>query len=299
MSSTRLQRSLRTTAIGLVLNGVLAVVKLVAGVAGHSMALVADAIESFADLASSLVVWAGVVWAHQPPDAEHPYGHGKAETLAAAAVAVLLLGAAIVIVIEAALNVNAPHIPPAPFTLFVLLGVILIKEGLFRFVNRVGDELDSSALLADAWHHRSDAMTSAAVALGISIALVGGPGYEVADDWAALFAAGVIAWNGCRLLLPVMRELMDAAPQGELLNQARDTARAVAGVRGVEKCLARKMGYQYFLEMHVEVDGELSVAAAHEVAHRVKDGIRARLPQVRDVTIHIEPYPPVVAARRP
>lgn len=290
MKETRVQKSVRATAAGLVTNAVLACIKLAAGILGNSYALIADAIESWADIANSVIVWRAVVIAERPADADHPYGHGKAETLAAAAVSVLLLGAAVLIFVQSLREVFTPHHAPAPFTLYVLLGVVLVKEALFRFVVRVGSDVDSGAVKADAWHHRSDAITSAAAALGISVALVGGDAYKSADDVAAIFAAGIIAWNGYRLLKPAVGELMDAAPQEDIADKARAVALGVEGVRGVEKCLARKMGYWYLLDMHVEVDGSLSVAAAHRLAHEVKDGIRARIPRVSDVTIHIEPF---------
>src|SRR5258706_8683591 len=188
MKPTRLQRSVRATVIGLSTNVVLAIVKLLAGIFGRSYALIADAIESMADAASSIIVWRAVVIAEKPADKEHPYGHGKAETLATAAVAVMLIGAALLIFSRSLKEILTPRHAPAPYTLFVLLGVILIKEGLFRFVGRVGEEVESGAVKADAWHHRSDAITSAAAALGISIALVGGDGYQSAADWAAIFA---------------------------------------------------------------------------------------------------------------
>jgi len=274
-----------------VTNAILACVKLTAGVFGHSYALIADSIESFADIAGSIIVWRGVAIANRPADTDHPYGHGKAETLAAAAVAVMLMVAALLIVVQSVKEILAPHHAPAPYTLFVLLAVVLVKEGLFRFVGRVGQEIESAAVAADAWHHRSDAITSAAAALGISIALVGGEAYESADDWAAIFAGGIIAWNGFRLLRPSVRESMDAAPQSDVVNRATAIALGVEGVRGVEKCLARKMGYDYVLDMHVEVDGTLQVTAAHELAHVVKAEIQSRLPRVREITIHIEPFP--------
>jgi cation diffusion facilitator family transporter len=285
--------------LGLAVNAVLAGVKLTAGILGNSYALIADAIESFADIASSIIVWRGVVIAERPADADHPYGHGKAETLAGAAVSVMLLGAATLIFGQSLKEILTPHHAPAPFTLFVLLGVVLVKEALFRFVSRVGGEVDSGAVKADAWHHRSDAMTSAAAALGISVALVGGDDYRSADDVAAVFASFIIGWNGWRLLRPAVGELMDATPGGDVAERATAIAQGVAGVKGVEKCLARKMGYGFLLDMHVEVDGSLTVAAAHQLAHKVKDAIRAELTRVNDVTIHIEPYRPsgLVAAR--
>ena len=292
MKPTRLQRSVRATVLGLSVNVVLAITKLLAGIFGRSYALIADAIESMADGISSIIVWRGVVIAEKPADREHPYGHGKAETLATAAVSIMLVGAALLIFSQSVKEILTPHHAPAPYTLLVLLGVILIKEGLFRFVGRIGDEVESGAVKADAWHHRSDAITSAAAALGISIALVGGDDYKSADDWAAMFAAVIIGFNGFRLLRPALDELMDAAPKENIVDMAQVIALQVEGVRGVEKCFARKMGHGYWLDMHVEVDGQLTVAVAHGVSHTVKDAIRAKLPRVLDATIHIEPYAP-------
>lgn len=286
---TRLKRSLRATFVGLGVNALLAAGKLFAGIAGHSHALVADAVESLADIFTSLVVWRGLVVASAPADADHPYGHGKAEPIAAALVATMLLLAAVGIAIKSVQEIIAPHHGPAPFTLAVLLGVVVIKEAMFRFVFREGNSVDSTVVRSDAWHHRSDAITSLAAAIGISIALVGGKGYEAADDVAAIVAAGIIAWNGWRLLRPALDELMDAAPSHAVSAEIRAIAGRVSGVAGVEKCFVRKMGYHYFVDMHVEVDPEMSVQRAHDIAHLVKDKIRGELPAVHDVLIHIEP----------
>jgi len=149
--------------------------------------------------------------------------------------------------------------------------------------------VDSSAVRTDAWHHRSDAITSLAAAIGISVALIGGKGYESADDVAAIVAAAIIAWNGCRLLRPAMSELMDRAPSREMIERIRRIAQAVPGVEAVEKCLVRKMGYNYYVDMHVEVDPQMTVQRSHEIAHDVKDQIRSRIDAVRDVLVHIEP----------
>jgi cation diffusion facilitator family transporter len=292
MTTTRLQHGLRATAAGLATNGLLAVVKLVAGIVGHSYALIADAIESTADIFSSLIVWRGMVVADRPPDKDHPYGHGRAETLAAAAVALMLLAAAAIILYQSVVEIIEPHESPAPFTLLVLLGVVLVKEGLFRFVGGIGREIESQAVQTDAWHHRSDAITSAAAALGIGISLVGGPRFSTADEWAAVFASGIIAFNGWRLLRPPLRELMEAEPKEDVAGRARTIAQQVTGVHGVEKCFARQLGYGYLLDMHIEVDGVMPVQQAHELAHQVKDAIRTQLPRVREVTIHIEPFAP-------
>ncbi len=292
MTTLRLKHSLRATAAGLATNGLLAIIKLVAGIVGHSYALIADAIESTADVFSSVIVWRGMVIADRPADAGHPYGHGRAETLAAAAVSVMLLGAAALILYQSVREILHPHQMPAPFTLFVLLGVVLVKEGLFRFVDGIGSEIESPAVTTDAWHHRSDAITSAAAALGIGLSLVGGPRFATADEWAAIFASAIIAFNGWRLLRLPLAELMEAEPQGDVAGQARAIALQVAGVQGVEKCFARQLGYGYLLEMHLEVDGTMPVRQAHDLAHEVKETIRTKFPRIRDVTMHIEPFSP-------
>lgn len=285
----RLQRSLRATFMGLAVNAVLTGAKFAAGIAGHSHALVADAVESLGDIFSSIIIWRALIVAAEPADEDHPYGHGKAEPLAAAIVSTMLLLAAGWIVLSAVRAVAQPHPAPAPFTLLVLGAVIVIKEGLFRFVRREAASVQSSAVRTDAWHHRSDAITSLAAATGISVALIGGKGYEAADDVAAIVAAGVIAWNGWRLLRPALDELMDTAPNPEVVRQVRRVAEAVPGVARVEKCLVRKVGYDYFVDIHVEVDPQMTVQRSHEIAHDVKDKIRGQIPAVRDVLVHIEP----------
>lgn len=289
MPPSRLQRSLRATFIGLTVNTLLAAAKMLAGIFGHSHALIADAVESLADVFSSIIVWRGVVVAAEPPDEDHPYGHGKAEPIAAAVVSAMLLIAAIWIVAGALMAIAEPHPAPRPFTLIVLIAVIVLKESLFRFVMREAQSVDSSIVATDAWHHRSDAITSFAAAIGITIALVGGKGFESADDWAAIAAACVIAWNGWRLFRPALNELMDRSPNKEVVDHIRQVAGAVPGVVHVEKCLVRQMGYQYFVDMHVEVDPEMTVRRSHEIAHEVKDNVRAQVPRVKDVLIHIEP----------
>lgn len=285
----RLQRSLRATFTGLAVNATLAMAKLLAGIFGHSHALIADAIESLADVFSSLIVWRALVVAAEPADEDHPYGHGKAEPIAAAVVASMLLLAATWIFVGSLHEIRAPHLSPAPFTLIVLIVVILVKETLFRFVLRESMSVESSAVRSDAWHHRSDAITSAAAFIGISIAVLFGKGYEAADDWAAIAAACVIAWNGWRLLRPALNELMDRSPNREIIERIRRIASITPGVGAVEKCLVRKMGYQYFVDMHVEVDPQMTVQRSHQIAHEVKDKVREGLPNVRDVLVHIEP----------
>jgi cation diffusion facilitator family transporter len=285
----RQRRSVNATVLGLVVNALLAAAKTAAGVVGHSQALIADGIESFADVVSSLMVWRGVVVAAEPADAEHPYGHGKAEPLAAIGVTMMLIGAAFWISIQSVHQILVPHETPAAWTLAVLVVVIVAKEALFRFVRNEALALENTAVHTDAWHHRSDAITSLAALIGIAVAVAGGPGYEAADDFAALIAAAIIAWNGLRLVGPAMNELMDASPDLSLTERVRAEAGATPGVEGIEKCLIRKMGGRYFVDMHVEVDPQMTVDRAHLIAHEVKDRVRAKLPQIQDVLVHIEP----------
>jgi cation diffusion facilitator family transporter len=287
--TARLKRSLRATFLGLAVNVALTVAKFLAGILGHSQALIADAVESLADIFSSIIVWRGLVVAETPPDEDHPYGHGKAEPLAAAAVSVMLLLAAGMIAFHSLAGIIEPRVAPSPWTLIVLIGVIALKETLFRFVLRESEMVSSSAMETDAWHHRSDAITSAAAFIGISIALIGGKGYETADNWAALAAACVIAWNGWRLLRPAFNELMDRAPDRQLIEQIRSISKTIPGVDDIDKCHVRKMGYQFFVDIHVVVNPQMTVERSHGIGHDVKDKLRGEIPAVRDVLVHIEP----------
>lgn len=293
------RRGIRLAVAGMVVNILFAVAKLTAGVVGHSYALVADAVESFADVFGSIVVWGGLHIAAKPADHEHPYGHGKAEPLAGLFVAILILAAGAGVAFQAVRELLTPHHAPAPFTLGVLIAVVVAKETLHRILKRAGGEMGSSAVLADSWHHRSDAITSAAAAVGIAVAVWGGPDYAAADDWAALFASGVIILSGLRLARTPLSELMDEQPT-DLIRRVRETAAEVPGVADVEKVFARKSGLAYWVDMHLEVDPEMSVREAHAIAHEVKDAVRERVPQVADVLIHVEPLgEPAPARPRP
>jgi cation diffusion facilitator family transporter len=289
MSADRLQRSLRATFLGLAVNVLLTAGKFLAGILGHSQALIADAVESLADIFSSIIVWRGLVVAEKPADEEHPYGHGKAEPLAAAIVSAMLLLAAGLIAYHSLQGINEPRLAPSAWTLILLVMVIVLKETLFRFVLHEAAHVESSAVKTDAWHHRSDAITSAAAFIGITIALAGGKGYEHADNWAALVAACVIAFNGWRLLRPAFNELMDRSPERETVDEIKKIAATIPGVDSVEKCFVRKMGYHLFVDMHIEVDPQMTVVRSHEIAHAVKDKIREAMPNVSDVLVHIEP----------
>lgn len=288
----RIHRGIRTAQAGLLVNAALAVVKLIAGLLGNSYALVADAIESTADVFSSLVVWGGLHLASRGADEEFPFGYGKAEPLAAAVVGVMLIGAAVAVAIQAVREILTPHHTPAPFTLAVLVGVILVKELLFRRVLDVGQELGSTAVRADAWHHRSDAITSAAAFVGISVALLGGPGWEQADDWAALVASGVILVNAIAVLRPAVADLMDRAPDAAVGQRIADAAGAVPDVCAVEKLAVRKHGLSFYVDIHVHADPAMSLHDAHELSGRVKGAILAQVPAVAGVLVHMEPFEP-------
>lgn len=276
--------------MGIVLSAILVVIKLLAGHFGHSYALIADATESGADIISSGLLWFALRISLKKPDGEHPYGHGKAEPIAAVGVSLFLIATAVWIAYHAVEFINTPHEMPHAFTLWVLVGIIAAKELMFRYVRSVGRKIDSEAVRADAFHHRSDAITSVSAFIGISIALIGGPGYEVADDWAALVASVLIFYNAVKIMRPALDEIMDAAPSREIVLNVEKIATTVEQVQRVEKCYVRKMGFDFYVDIHIEVDANLSVAEGHRIAHLVKDAILESDLRVVNVMVHVEPY---------
>ena len=287
--ASNLQSGARVALLGLAINFVVATAKILAGFLGNSYVLIADGIESALDIASSVVIWGGLKVAARPPDATHPYGHGKAEPIAAMVVSIGVLAAALGLAIQSVREIFLPHHAPAPFTLIVLVVVIVVKEFMYRYVIRVGRHVESTAVQTDAWHHRTDALTSVAALVGISVALIGGEKWQSADDWAALFACGLIGVNGYRLLKPAFQEIMDTAPSGPIVGLVQEAARSVAGVREVEKCYIRKMGLIFYVDLHVGVDGGISVREGHHIAHAVKRAIQQSDARIADVLVHIEP----------
>ena len=287
--SDSISKAIRSVLVSVTINMMLAVIKGITGVLGHSYALIADAMESLMDILKSLVVLGGLRIASLPPDSCHPYGHGKAEPLAAIAVALGLLAGAVGLAIQSVREILSPQFGPEPYTLIVLVGVIVVKFSLFHFVIRVGEDVQSTAVKSDAWDHLSDALTSLAAFIGILIAVIGGEGYESADDWAALFACAIIAYNGFNVLHPAIGEIMDEAPPPEIEKQVREVAAAIDGVVNLDICFVRKMGLDYFVDLHVRVNAGETVRDGHEIAHCVKDAIREANPRIRDVLIHIEP----------
>ncbi len=288
-SASNLQTGARVALLGLAINVLLASAKIIAGLLGNAYVLIADGIESTLDIAGSIVIWGGLKFAARPPDATHPYGHGKAEPIAAVVVSMGVLAAALGLAIQSVLALFLPHHAPAPFTLVVLIVAVVVKEVLYRYVIRFGRNVESTAVQTDAWHHRTDAMTSIAAFVGISVSVIGGATWQSADNWAALFACALIGANGYRLLRPALSEIMDTAPQSEIVDLIRNAAGSVPGVIEIDKCLVRKMGLDFYVDLHVRVSGHITVREGHHIAHEVKRAIQATDPRIADVLVHIEP----------
>ncbi|HEY0978287.1 MAG TPA: cation diffusion facilitator family transporter [Flavobacteriales bacterium] len=283
------RKAIRATLFSLVSNVVLAAVKWVTGYLGNSYALIADAIESSADVLASFLVLVGLRYASRPADEGHPYGRGRIEPLITFVVVGFLVASAAVIAWESIRNIRTPHELPEAWTLYVLGAIIAWKEISFRVVMKRGQETNSSALKADAWHHRSDAITSVAAFIGISMALYLGPGYAAADDWAALFASAFILYNAYRILRPAWGEAMDENLHGDLIARIRAVALEVPGVRGTEKCFIRKAGLRHHVDLHAIVDGGITVHDGHAIAHALVDRLKHDLPELGHVLVHIEP----------
>jgi len=284
------EEAIKTTWSSILGNALFAIAKGITGVFGNSYALIADSIESTTDVFSSIFVLLGLKYANKPPDANHPYGHGKAEPLVTFAIVGFLVASATVIAYQSIEHIQTPHEIPEPYTLIVLAIIVVIKEFFYRVVSKKGDETKSTALKADAWHHRSDAITSLMAFIGISIALFLGKGYETADDWAALLASGFILYNAYQILRPALGEVMDEHMYDDMIDNIRKEAEKVPGVKETEKCLVRKAGMTFHVDLHVAVNAGITVKEGHNIAHRVKDRLLSEFPEIADVLIHIEPF---------
>lgn len=281
--------AVRTVIFSMLGNIALVAIKFVAGIFGNSYALIADGIESVVDVFASILVLFGIKYSARPADDNHPYGHGKAEPLITFLVVGFLIISAATIAWQAIQNIQTPHKLPEIWTLWVLAGIILWKEISFQVVIRRSKKLKSTSLKGEAWHHRSDAITSVAAFVGITIALIGGEGYEVADDYAALLAVGFILYNCYLIFRPALGEVMDENNHEELTQEIRKVALTVPGVEGTEKCFIRKAGMIYHVDLHAKVKGDLSVTRGHDIAHKLKDTLRQEIPELGHVLIHIEP----------
>ena len=279
----------KTAFLSIISNTGLAIAKGITGIIGHSDALIADAIESTADVFASILVLFGLNYSTKPADDNHPYGHGKAEALTTFAVVGFLLISATIIAVESIRHLSEPQEKPEVFTLYVLAVIIVIKELSFQYVRKKGIETNSSSLKADAWHHRSDAISSIIAFVGISLTLLFGNGFEKADDWAALLASLFIVYNAFKIFRPALGEIMDEHLHHDIIEDIRHYSAEVPGVIDTEKCLVRKAGMVYIVDLHIEVQGTLSVFDGHEIAHQLKDHLMEKLPTIADVHIHVEP----------
>lgn len=283
------EKAIKITYFSIVGNTFLAIAKGITGYFGNSYAMIADAIESTSDIFSSFLVLLGIKYSARPADKNHPYGHGKAEPLVTFLVVGFLVSSAAIIAHQSIQNIYTPHQLPEPYTLIVLGSIILIKEGFYRIVKLKAAQTHSSAITADAWHHRSDAITSLAAFIGIAIALFFGKGYESADDWAALVAAGIILYNSYLIFRPALGEIMDEQLYDVLVEQIRSKSLEVEGILDTEKCFVRKTGMKYHVDLHIIVDANLTVRDGHHLAHILKDYLKSEFIQLADVHIHVEP----------
>jgi len=281
--------AIKTTYFSIISNASLAAIKWTAGYFGNSYALIADAIESTTDIFSSALVLVGIKYSSKPADENHPYGHGRIEPLVTFAVVGFLVISASIIARQSIINMQTPHELPRAYTLFILAGIIIWKEISYRLVVKKSKETKSSSLKADAWHHRSDAITSVAAFIGITFALIMGKGYESADDWAALFAAGFILYNCYLIFRPALGEVMDEHTHDDVVVRIKELSKGVKGVIDTEKCFIRKTGMKYHIDLHITVDGDISVREGHEISHILKDKIKLDMPEISNVLIHIEP----------
>lgn len=290
-SSTLYEQATRAANVGLGVNLVLGVVKLFGGVVGSSFALISDAVNSIGDVFMSLAVLFALRIAQRPADAEHPYGHSRAEAIAGSNVALLVIVSALLVGWEAIQRIHAQHDLPPVWTLWIATGNVFIKEALYRYNLRIGKRTKSSVVIAAAWDHRSDAFCSFAVLIGLGIVRWGGPAWIGADEAAALVVVSAIVWSGIQLFRRSASELMDVQADGELVQQIREAAESINDVKAVETLWVRKSGLEYFADIHIEVDQDLTVAQGHRIGHEVKDHLLKTFPMVRDVLVHLEPFP--------
>lgn len=281
--------AIKTVYFSILSNAGLAAIKWTAGIFGNSFALIADAIESTTDIFSSILVLFGLKYSSKPADKNHPYGHGRIEPLVTFLVVGSLIVSAIIIARQAIINIQTPHELPRAFTLFILFGIIAWKETSYRIVIKKSKETKSSSLKADAWHHRSDAITSVAAFIGITIALILGKGFESADDWAALFASGFILYNCYLIFRPALGEILDEHTHDEIIGRIREVSKLVPGVLGTEKCFVRKTGMNFHVDLHVIMEGNISVREGHDISHSLKKKLQIEIPEISNILIHIEP----------
>lgn len=280
----------RGALVGLFVNLALGIAKLLGGIFGHSFALISDSVNSLGDVFATCVVLAAVRIAQLPADREHPYGHSRAEAVAATNVAVTIIMSALWIGWEAISRFGEEGEPPHVWTLWISAANVVIKEFLYRYSVRLGERTGSQAMIANAWDHRSDAFCALAVLLGLATVRWAGPEFGWADEVAALIVVAAILWTAVALFRSSANELLDVQAAPELVNEIRQLAAGVPGVLDVEKLRVRKSGLEYFVDIHIEVDPQMSVADGHRVGHAVKDRLKGAKETLRDVLVHLEPH---------
>jgi cation diffusion facilitator family transporter len=272
------------------ISGGLAAAKIVVGLKANSTAVVSDGIESASDILASSLVLFGLVMAAKPPDAEHPYGHGRLETLSGMAVGIILVVTGSLISVESLRRGLTPHNAPAAFAVWPLLLSIAVKSSMYLTKRHYGLKLLSSSLAADAWNDGVDTVSGTVALIGVSLESLAGRSFRQADDIGGCAVGLIVILLGARIVRDTTFQLMDTMPDGRLLEQIRKTALQVPGALGIEKCFARKTGLQYHVDLHLEVDPDMTVSASHRIATEVRGKIRSELPWVADVLVHVEPY---------
>ena len=289
MTEKRQHAIQNVTLFSLLSNIILTIITWIAGVLGNSNAIIANAIESTNDIIASSVVFIGLKYSQKPASEDYPYGRGRIEPIITFIVVLIMILSAVFIVHEAINNINTSHALPKKWTLFFVAAFLLWKEFCYRLVFKKSAQLNSSALLAEAWHHRSDALTSVATFVGISLALLLGEEYAFLDDVAAIVASGFIVFNAFKIFRPAWGEIMDKNSHEEFKLMIYEDAKLIPDIIQIEKCHVRKVGIYYYIDMHLEVDGKMPVRRGHEISHEFKDLLMDKHHEIGDVLIHIEP----------
>ena len=291
------QAGRRVAIVSIAANAVLAAASLIVGRIGGSVATHAAGVEFAADVGASLAVLAGFWYASRPADREHPYGHGRGETLTGLLIGIALFVVGGGIAAHAITDIDGIHRPPAPYTVWPLALALAVKTALMISKMRVSRRTGSRALLADAWNDSVDVLSAIAAIVALGLTLYDPVAFRVADHVGGMAVGVFVIVAGLGVVRATSLDLLDTMPPEALLDRVRAAARAVDGVRGVEKLLGRKTGLQYHVDLHLEVDGWISVDAGHEIAKRVRERIRQDVAEISDVLVHVEPIG--LASRRP
>jgi cation diffusion facilitator family transporter len=286
-----MQTGQRVAVTGMLVSAALAAMKIVAGMSGHSTAVVADGLESASDVIASGFVLFGLTLAAKPADENHPYGHGRVETLTGLLIGVVLLAGGAAISWSSISRVGQPHEHLASFVIWPLVISLAAKTGLATLKFRYGRKLGSEALIADAWNDAMDTISAIAALAAVGLTLSDSVRFAEADRYGGFVVGLIVVSAGIRVVRETTMQLIDTMPDAQLIHQIREAAAAVEGVRGVEKCFARKTGFKYHVDLHLEVDPDMTVRRSHQLAHEVQLHIREHLAWVADVLVHVEPAP--------